>query len=309
MPAKTFVCLFCGEESRSDRIAAHIKAKHTTDIGKMLVKGYASGDNIQLKELLNGQYDRPVMMDCDEDAEYWFGVTARRFDAKTPVDERKRYRQAEENMKQHEAFLRECIATVSVVDVLPILNELMTDSDVVKKAKMETKRVEAALRMEREAVLHADKKLLTAEKQIVKLEEALGLEDGGYAELERLRDDNRTVKQLYQDAMQENTVLRRRMEQIADEEMRKYALRMESHAVSSAKNDEEMLQLMEQKTKLQKENDKLKLKMEEKVAKGVAKALAAEKKKKKAAAKKIKIAMAAADSDSDSDSDSSSDSD
>ena len=283
---------------RGDRIAPHMKAKHTADIGKMLVAGYTSGDNDTLYHIIKGKYDSPITVPSDEDAFYYFGVHPKRCCDKTPNEEVRQYRAVPENMKQYELFLREAMDTLSFFDdIVPIIDRMAEDSNVVKEAKRSAAKAEALVALRDETIESLVKQMVEVKKQNDAMEDALGMQEGGWTELQRLKERNASIERLYNDAKEEVNYLKRYMDEMREKEEKKHIQLRQMNAERSIEQDEMLIQV-------QRDYAKLKASVDEKIAKGVQKALDAKKKKKKAAAKKIKMAMAAASSDSDSDSDS-----
>jgi len=275
-----------------------MKAKHAADIGKMMVAGHVSGDDDALYQIIKGKYDTPIMIPGDEEATYYFGVHPKRCCSNTPNEEVRQYKSVPENMKQHELFLREVTDTLSFIDdIIPIIDTLAQDSNVVKEANRRACKTEALIAVKDDEITRLVKEITVVKDQNDAMEEALGMQEGGWKELQREKEANEALKRMLATVQQQNADLQRKYTELREKEEARYIAYRQQAAEQSISQDEKLLEL-------QKENTKMKTKMDEKVAKGIQKAMEAQKKKKKAAAKKIKLAMAAADSDSDSDSDS-----
>ena len=124
MPCHTYVCEWCHNEFRRDRIADHVKSKHFADIAKKWMEDYAEQTNKEMSII------RRIFMSRDpktlavesalhEGGDFFFGVNPMFF-PEDDDDARIKYKASAMNMESHKESLMEILSLISLKDALDV---------------------------------------------------------------------------------------------------------------------------------------------------------------------------------------------
>jgi len=326
-------CEFCHTASRKDYLAQHVRSKCAKGVAQLLLKEWVNGDRVTpLKQYLEARpiQNIPIHSDMYEDATYWFGVEPRLFD--TEDGSWKFYTDNEDNRKAHEAFLRECIGLISLLDLIDCERELHIKSpeytelhrkymtlrreteeelkEVTAEREARDRRIHTLMEELRDAKNSMDSpetmdelrmKLTHLETQKVSLSQQL--ENANYSLRTIESDHSKQVTEIYE----AHRVRRTENEELYERLFSQYqALKKENERlqVSVKKEAQKMMDKQEKERHKDKEKArKAKEKLKEEIALAKMKARRGTPKKKK------KHVSSSSESSSDSDSSSSSDSD
>jgi len=145
MPSKDLPCEFCQAVFRKDALPAHIRSKHTKDVGQLLLRQYKESNYSVLQSFAMGHHPKVlnVWSELYPDACYFFGVKPQMF---FDDDSWGSYIKAEENMRQHQQFIEQCLDTISIREFLEIEKEITCRAPEVMAIKADNRRLEKEIK-------------------------------------------------------------------------------------------------------------------------------------------------------------------
>lgn len=328
-------CEFCHTPSRKDYLAQHIRTKCANGVAKLLLKEWAEGMAVTpLKQYLDARpiQNIPIHSQLYDDVFYWFGVEPRVFDDE---DEGwSKYTDNEENRKAHEAFLRECLSHLSVLDLIDVQRAVHIKSaehtDLQRKYMALKKEVEEDKKETREELEARDLHIQRLTRELDDMRETMESSET-IGELRQRLHQAEVMKASYGHRLEEVTSTLARIESEHDRQINDI---YEAHRTRRQESEELYNKLFQQHQALKKENERLQLSIKKEAQKMLdkqEKERQKEKEKARKAKEKLKEEIALAkmkarrstpkkkkkhvssssesSSDSDSSSDSSSDSD
>lgn len=290
MPPKNITCEFCHQSFRKDLHAVHIRSKHKTDMGKKILKEAIdkNGGYCDLNRYLQHKNATPIYNNLDEEACYIFGVQPKYFEEKDSFGS---YLSSQDNVDAHNNFIEECIASINITDLLPILDLFQLNSPEVSEMKKThyntvnelTKKIEK---------LEKDNELLERENKSLAVCCDVDVND-----YEKMKSDNRYYERAMKDAnttiAKLNIKIERQETQLTDsiENNGREKLNLQSELEVLTEKYMVLKGKKSEKKQKKKENDKEKKEREKKK----------EKKKLKELKKKLESDSDSSDSDSESD--------
>lgn len=288
MPCANYICEFCENKTeeektfRRDALGGHVKAKHMQQIKDMILKEYVERDgdktHTTLQRMMNG-LNPPIYSELYENAEYYFGVKPNLFlddDTKAQMS----YKASQLNMDAHEAFLKELMNSITLIDMMACNVQIVMRSPEVIELKKKVRESEKMI-MALEDDAEKNQGYIESLKQDIQDFRDLGDVESSIAEMKKQIDYyrhgmNRTQRELAD--------LRETYERYREQSQKEYTEKWESLRKETLNME---TQLYETDIKYRDMEHKMKQKINDGVAKELEK-LRKEKEKEKEKAKKEK---------------------
>jgi hypothetical protein len=182
MPSHPMInCEFCHNEMRRDAYMIHIQSKHIVNLGKMLLRDWASSNITPINQYAQSKSGKIMVVHSlmYEDHEYWFGM--RPMFWKNGAKGYSEYIKIEEHINQHHLFIEQILKEISLYDWISIKKDVM-----IKHPDTETMRRELT-DLKKTSALHIEQlqlKLDSTETKLQELEITVDLPYGTKTEME-----------------------------------------------------------------------------------------------------------------------------